>query len=146
MVWLELQSEAVVTRILHLAAVAQKSPFQVLQRWMEVLGSPPCEVWIRLKGVPLHVWRAETFSLLGEYLGSMLEVDPDVELEREEKIGVLNDGAYATKRLIVDSRVVSTKFTITSSCRSSSGSGLAEEDDDSTDGVSNSNRPPSQHI
>ncbi|XXG67593.1 hypothetical protein AAC387_Pa06g0901 [Persea americana] len=76
MVWLELQSEAVVTWILHLAAVAQKSPFQVLQRWMEVLGSPPCEVWIRLKGVPLHVWRAETFSLLGEYLGSMLEVDP----------------------------------------------------------------------
>ena len=43
---------------------------------MEVLGSPHCEVWIRLKGGRLHVWRIETFSLLGECLGSVLEVGP----------------------------------------------------------------------
>lgn len=40
------------------------------------MGSPPCDVWFRFKRVPLHVWREETFSLLGKCMGSLIEVDP----------------------------------------------------------------------
>ena len=70
----------------------------------------------------------------------------DVELEREEKIEVLNDGTYAATRKIMDYRVLGAKYAEASSCRSSSGSGLEEEDDDVTAGFSNSNSnlPPSQ--
>lgn len=42
---------------------------------MEIMGSPPRDIWIRFKGVPLHVWREETFSLLGDCVGSTVEVD-----------------------------------------------------------------------
>lgn len=75
MVWLELELKAEVTEVLDLAVVSQNSPSMVFERWMEVLGSPPCEVGIGLRGVPLHVWRAETFHLLGECLGAVIVVD-----------------------------------------------------------------------
>ncbi|KAJ8644802.1 hypothetical protein MRB53_006550 [Persea americana] len=76
MVRLELKSEAKVADILHLAAVSDHTPFKAIDRWMEVMGSPLSDTWIRIYGVPLHVWREETFSLLGECLGSLIEVDP----------------------------------------------------------------------
>lgn len=37
------------------------TPFRVVERWMEVLGRPPGEVWLRFKGVPLYVWREGVF-------------------------------------------------------------------------------------
>lgn len=76
MVWLELQSDAEVADILHLAVVPVHILFKVIERWMEVMGSPPSDTWIRLRGVPLHVRREEIFSLLGECLGSLKKVDP----------------------------------------------------------------------
>lgn len=43
---------------------------------MEVLGSPPRDCWVRFRGVPLHVWSEDIFSLLNDYVGSTIEVDP----------------------------------------------------------------------
>lgn len=76
MVWMEMHSKEDVPEVLKLATHAQNSPFKALDRWTEILGSPPSEVWIRLRGVPLHVWCEETFSLLGDCVGSTVEVDP----------------------------------------------------------------------
>ncbi|KAJ8617639.1 hypothetical protein MRB53_013825 [Persea americana] len=131
----------------------------------------------RGRGGRLHVWRIETFSLLGECLGSVLEVGPatarkenllfgrvkvagnllqdlpqrlhlwlddlcmpiDVELEREEKKGVLNVGDYEDSRTFMDSRVIRAKHTAANSCNSSTITGLEEEDDGIIEGCSNSN-------
>ncbi|XXG46623.1 hypothetical protein AAC387_Pa02g1423 [Persea americana] len=43
---------------------------------MEVLESPPCDVWIRFKGVSSRLWSEETFSLLADCVGTTMEVDP----------------------------------------------------------------------
>lgn len=43
---------------------------------MEVLGSPPRDCWVRFRGVPLNIWREDIFSLLDNYVGSTIEVDP----------------------------------------------------------------------
>lgn len=51
------------------------SPFLALDRWMEVIGAPPSSRWVRILGVPLHVWRVGVFRLLGDCLGQTLEVD-----------------------------------------------------------------------
>lgn len=76
MVWMEMHSKEDVSEVLKLATRTESTPFKALDRWTEILGSPPSEVWIRLRGVPLHVWREETFFLLGDYVGSTVEVDP----------------------------------------------------------------------
>lgn len=51
------------------------TPFWAVDRWMEVLGRLPGVVWLRFKGVPLHVWREGVFKPLGDCLGQTLEVD-----------------------------------------------------------------------
>lgn len=51
------------------------TPFWAVDRWMEVLGRPPGVVWLRFKGVTLHVWREGLFKLLGDCLGQTSEVD-----------------------------------------------------------------------
>ena len=75
-VWIKLCSEAEVKESLYYAQDQANSPFVQLERWMEILGSPSHDVWVRFKGVPLHVWREETFSLLGDCVGSTVGVDP----------------------------------------------------------------------
>lgn len=54
-VWIKLRSEAEVAEALYYAEDYINSPFLELGRWMEILGSPPCEIWERFKGVPQHV-------------------------------------------------------------------------------------------
>lgn len=44
------------------------TPFLVVDRWMEVIGFPPCPSWIKFSGVPLHAWSEEVFRLLGNWL------------------------------------------------------------------------------
>lgn len=51
------------------------SPSAVLERWMEFLGSPPCPVWVRFKGVPLQAWHKDIFKLLDDCVGRIVEVD-----------------------------------------------------------------------
>lgn len=38
-VWLELQSDAEVADLLHLATISENNPFTALERWMEVMAS-----------------------------------------------------------------------------------------------------------
>ena len=54
---------------------SSSSPFLALDRWMEVIGSPPISKWIRLHGVPLQAWNEGVFRLLGDFLGNTLVVD-----------------------------------------------------------------------
>lgn len=39
------------------------------------MGSPPSPVGLKIQGVPLHVWDAEVFRLIGNCLGWTVEVD-----------------------------------------------------------------------
>lgn len=75
MVWLDFLSHEEVIEFLQLASESDKSTFIVIEKRMEVLGSPPRETWIRFIGVPLHVCREETFSLLGDCVGSTIEMN-----------------------------------------------------------------------
>lgn len=42
---------------------------------MEYLDPPPSPSWVRVKGVPLHVWDEEVFRLVGNCLGRTAEID-----------------------------------------------------------------------
>lgn len=42
---------------------------------MEVLSPLPRPLWVRVKGVPLHIWHEKVFLLIGEYLGRAMKVD-----------------------------------------------------------------------
>lgn len=50
------------------------SPFLAVEKWMEVLGRSPRPCWVRLRGVPLHLWRESIFRKLGDCLGCTLEI------------------------------------------------------------------------
>lgn len=78
MVWTKLRSEAEVVDAPYYAENCANSPFLEIGRWMEILGSLACNIWVRFKGVLLHVWREEIFSLLGDCMRSTLEVDPAI--------------------------------------------------------------------
>lgn len=51
------------------------SPFSLLERWMEWLGSPLRCSWIKVKGMPLQAWHEGVFRLVGNCLGRTVEVD-----------------------------------------------------------------------
>ncbi|XXG49575.1 hypothetical protein AAC387_Pa02g3726 [Persea americana] len=72
-VWIKLRSGIEVSEVLQCVAEATDSPFRALERWMEVLGSPPLDCRVRFRGVPLHVWKEEILSVT---VDSIIEVDP----------------------------------------------------------------------
>lgn len=73
---MQFQSEEEVEEVLMVAKDQDiNSPFTVLERWMEHLGPPPCPSWVRVKGIPLHVWHEEVFRLIGNCLGRTVEID-----------------------------------------------------------------------
>lgn len=75
-VWLQFLMEKEVEEALEIAvSKGTASPSAVLERWMEFLGSPPCLVWVRFKGVPLQAWHKDIFKLLGDCVGQIVEVD-----------------------------------------------------------------------
>lgn len=51
------------------------SPFFTVEKWMEVLGHPPCKCWVKMKGVALHIWRESVFKKLGDCLIKTIKVD-----------------------------------------------------------------------
>lgn len=75
-VWLQFLMEKEVDEVLEIAvSKGTSSPSAVLERWMEILGSSPCPVWVRFKGVPLQAWHKDIFKLLGDCVGRIVEVD-----------------------------------------------------------------------
>ena len=72
---IQLSSAREVEEVLDCANILVHSPFVAIDRWMEVIGSPPSFWWVRLYGVPLQVWREGVFRLLGGCLGQTVEVD-----------------------------------------------------------------------
>lgn len=66
---IQLSSAREVEEVLDCANILVHSPFVPIDRWMEVIGSPPSFRWVRLYGVPLQVWREGVFRLLGDCLG-----------------------------------------------------------------------------
>lgn len=72
---IQLSSAREVEEVLDCANILVHSPFVAIDRWMEVIGSPPSFRWVRLYGVPLQVWREGVFRLLGGCLGQTVEVD-----------------------------------------------------------------------
>lgn len=65
-IWIKLLSEKDLEEFLDKAAIERdSSPFSVLERWMECMGSPPTPVGLKIQGVPLHVSDEEIFSLIG---------------------------------------------------------------------------------
>lgn len=56
-VWTQFVTEKEAAEVLERATkTGDSSPFIALERWMECLGYPPRPCWIKIKGVPLHVW------------------------------------------------------------------------------------------
>lgn len=67
-VWLRLSSSYEVDEFLLKIAVTggSSSPFSMIERWMEVLGTPPNPIWVKVKGVPLQAWHEGVFRLIGD--------------------------------------------------------------------------------
>lgn len=74
-VHIQLLLEEEVRQVLQCTVDPSSSPFIALDRWMEVIGSPPITKWIHLLGVPLQAWNEGVFRLLGDFIGSTIEVD-----------------------------------------------------------------------
>lgn len=76
---MQLQSEEEVEEVIRcfqdLSHVLPSNPFTVMDKWMEVIGSPPRSCWVKFSGVPLHAWKEGVFRLLGNCLGETTEVD-----------------------------------------------------------------------
>lgn len=60
---------------------------------MEVLGTPPSPIWVKIKGVPLQAWHEEAFRLIiGDCAGKTVEVDArthEKEVLKEGRVQVL---------------------------------------------------------
>lgn len=74
-VWMQFSSQREAEEVL-LAAADRKgpSPFSLLERWMELLGSPPSPLWVTVKGMPLQAWHEETFGPIGNCFSRTMEV------------------------------------------------------------------------
>lgn len=65
-VWMQFPSLKEVEEVLFIAASRGfPSPFSVLERWMEVSGSPPNPSWVKVKGLPLQAWHEGILRLMG---------------------------------------------------------------------------------
>eukprot|EP00268_Persea_americana_P009560 TRINITY_DN13823_c0_g2_i8.p1 TRINITY_DN13823_c0_g2~~TRINITY_DN13823_c0_g2_i8.p1 ORF type:complete len:414 (+),score=87.35 TRINITY_DN13823_c0_g2_i8:1496-2737(+) len=83
-VWMQLSSTSEVDDFLrNIAAMGGSSPFSMIERWMEVLGSPPNSIWVTVKGVPLQPWHEGVFRLIGDCVGKTMEIDART---REKKV------------------------------------------------------------
>ena len=58
--------------LLVVASIGYPSPFSMLERRMDLLGSPSNTSWVTLKGPPLQ---ACSGRLIGDYLGRTVEVN-----------------------------------------------------------------------
>ena len=63
------------------------SPFSLLERWMEVLYTPPRPLWVTVQGLPLQAWHEGTFRLIGDCLGQTMEVDERTKKKEKLKAG-----------------------------------------------------------
>lgn len=63
------------------------SPLSALEKWMEVLGSPPSPSWVTVRGMPLQAWHDGTFKPRGNCLGRTLEVDEKTQKMEHLKVG-----------------------------------------------------------
>ena len=55
----------------------------ILQRWGPVVGctwKESQEVWVRVVGLPLHLWSRDVFKSIGDYCGGFVAVDEDTAL------------------------------------------------------------------
>lgn len=50
-------------------------PLKQIDKWTEFLGPDLVVDWVRIFGVPLHVWRKELMCQLGELIGVVEEVN-----------------------------------------------------------------------
>ena len=66
-IWLQFSSSGEVEEVLfEIASRGCSSPFSLIKRWMEVLGSPPIPTWVKVKGMPLQAWHEGVFRLIGD--------------------------------------------------------------------------------
>lgn len=85
-VWLQFSSPREVEEVLSGGCLF---PFSIMERWMEVLGSPPNPTWVMIKGLLLQVLHVGVFRLLGECLGRIMEVDERTLKKEALKKGIL---------------------------------------------------------
>ena len=92
-VWMHFSTHQEANEVLAGADTDNSGPFLALERWMEVLGSPPCPVWVKVRGLPLQAWHEETFKLIGECIVCTVEVDDRTKEEylKEGRIRLLLD-------------------------------------------------------
>ena len=91
-VWLQLSSSREVDEFLLKAIGGSSSPFSMIERWIEILGTPPNPIWVKVKGVPLQAWHEGGFRLIGDCAGKTVEVDittREMEALKEGRVQVL---------------------------------------------------------
>lgn len=75
-VWFQFAFEKVAREALRqVEDILEDSPFQIVERCMESMGSPTWPILVRMRGVPLHAWNEEVFRLLGSCMGLTVRVD-----------------------------------------------------------------------
>lgn len=87
-VWMVFTSEEEV-KVTHSRTAANpcQSPSSAIEKWMEVLGHPPRPCWVRIRGVPLHIWRESVFKKLEDCLGRTIEVDKSIISQANMQFG-----------------------------------------------------------
>ena len=114
-VWLQLYSSREVDEFLLKALGDSLSPFSMIERWMEILGTALNPIWVKVKGVPLQAWHEGVFRLIGDCAGKTVEVDKrtrEMEALKEGRVQVLLNSS-TTLPLQVPIWVDDLKFLVT---------------------------------
>lgn len=69
----------------------------------------PKTTWVRIVGLPLHLWSQFFFRIIGEYCGGWAETEEETALQNHIKwarIGVHGDGSNISKEVTIENKGV----------------------------------------
>ena len=80
----EFETPSEIERVLGRGKISIKETFLTLDRWNPKVGclckdSFANEAWVRVVGLPLHLWSREVFKRIDDGCGGFVAVDEDID-------------------------------------------------------------------
>lgn len=81
-----------------------------MQWWSPIIGTSvdcgrPKSIWVRVVGLPMHLWAQKTFKAIGDFCGGWVETEEETHLRNHLKwarIKVNGDGSSVPKEVTID--------------------------------------------
>lgn len=80
--WINPLSQNDFSLLIKVDTVLKDSPVRRMDCWMDVLGGQSQPSFIRMEGIPLHVWDESVFKCLGDCLGVVMKIDDAAKQKR----------------------------------------------------------------